>query len=69
MLSDAKNDFEHLKIYAWDGGLLWRVESETLDSRVWCDTNAVDYGNLNYHGSADSRKSHHVAAVAKARFP
>lgn len=65
VLAGAENDFDNLELYACDGQFFWGVELESLGSRVWLDIVAVDDYDLKYHGSADARKSHLVADVAK----
>lgn len=65
VLACTEKDFEHLELYAWDGQFFWSVESEALGSRIWCEIIAVDGSDLNFHSSADARKSRHLANVAK----
>lgn len=66
--ADAKNDFEQLALYAWDGPFYWGVEVEALSSRVWSDVIAVDDIEFSYYGSADSKPTRHLGDVAKGMF-
>lgn len=63
MLANAKNDFDHFELYAWDKQFFWSVKSEALGSPVCGEITNVNDDYLNYRFWTDARKSRHVADV------
>lgn len=60
-----EDNFEHFKLHTWDRQCFRGFETEAFATREWRDIIAVDNKDLSYHGSADTRKTPHVADVSK----
>lgn len=68
IIEDAKNNFNQLSLYAWDGHLYWSVEAKDLSSILWQYTIPVSDYDITYYGlhrKVEAKWSWHLSEVVK----